>query len=116
MTKKTLPKYHDISNLGLKDISPSVSLEFAGENSSLVAEKLEAKKSNTFEPGVNVIALFDLKTGIFWNWLDNEADLQFNKGDIISVIKNVDDNWACGYISEENIGIFPKSYVKFLEW
>lgn len=42
---------------------------------------------------------------------DEEGCLTFSKGDIITVIRRVDENWAEGKL-EERIGIFPLAFVE----
>ncbi|KAB0799850.1 hypothetical protein PPYR_07730 [Photinus pyralis] len=42
---------------------------------------------------------------------DEEGCLTFNKGDIITVIRRVDENWAEGKL-DDRIGIFPLAFVE----
>ncbi|XP_027851413.1 E3 ubiquitin-protein ligase SH3RF3-like isoform X2 [Aphis gossypii] len=51
-------------------------------------------------------ALYDFKM----NKEDDEGCLSFSKGDIITVLRRIDQNWAEGKISDR-IGIFPLSFV-----
>ncbi|XP_060854249.1 E3 ubiquitin-protein ligase SH3RF3 isoform X1 [Rhopalosiphum padi] len=51
-------------------------------------------------------ALYDFKM----NKEDDEGCLSFSKGDIITVLRRIDQNWAEGKISNR-IGIFPLSFV-----
>ncbi|VVC34064.1 Hypothetical protein CINCED_3A002221 [Cinara cedri] len=51
-------------------------------------------------------ALYDFKM----NKEDDEGCLSFSKGDVITVMKRVDQNWAEGKIGNR-IGIFPLSFV-----
>lgn len=41
---------------------------------------------------------------------DEEGCLTFNKGEVISVIRRVDENWAEGKL-DDRIGIFPLAFV-----
>ncbi|XP_050524794.1 E3 ubiquitin-protein ligase SH3RF1 isoform X2 [Daktulosphaira vitifoliae] len=51
-------------------------------------------------------ALYDFKM----NKEDDEGCLSFSKGDVITVLRRIDQNWAEGKISNR-IGIFPLSFV-----
>lgn len=42
---------------------------------------------------------------------DEEGCLTFNKGEIITVIRRVDENWAEGKL-DDRIGIFPLAFVE----
>lgn len=42
---------------------------------------------------------------------EEEGCLAFNKGDIFSVIRRVDENWAEGKL-DGRIGIFPLAFVE----
>lgn len=42
---------------------------------------------------------------------EEEGCLAFNKGDIINVIRRVDENWAEGKL-DGRIGIFPLAFVE----
>lgn len=42
---------------------------------------------------------------------DEEGCLTFNKGEVISVIRRVDENWAEGKL-DDRIGIFPLAFVE----
>ncbi|XP_069773616.1 E3 ubiquitin-protein ligase SH3RF1-like isoform X11 [Narcine bancroftii] len=48
---------------------------------------------------------------------DSSAELSFRKGETISLIRKVDDNWLEGRVSGTNRqGIFPASYVQVVKW
>lgn len=42
---------------------------------------------------------------------ENEGCLSFQKDDVITVLRRVDENWAEGKLND-NIGIFPLAFVK----
>jgi ankyrin repeat protein len=58
-----------------------------------------------YSPKSFVIAKFDYKSNY-------EGDINFNKGDAIEYIKNIDKNWFLGKINNQE-GIAPVSYVEF---
>lgn len=45
---------------------------------------------------------------------ENEDELTFKAGDIITELESVDDDWMSGELMGKS-GIFPKNYVQFLQ-
>lgn len=58
-----------------------------------------------------VEALYDFKSA---DNQEEEAELEFQKGELITVFNNTDENWWGGRIGER-MGYFPRSYVKIYE-
>ncbi|ESN92542.1 hypothetical protein HELRODRAFT_69259, partial [Helobdella robusta] len=50
-----------------------------------------------------VIALYDFQS-------EHQGDLNFRAGEVINVLKEVDDDWLLGNIHNQT-GIFPKNFV-----
>ena len=44
---------------------------------------------------------------------EDEDDLQFKEGDLITLIERVDENWFLGELNGRD-GIFPENYVEVL--
>ncbi|XP_045736264.2 SH3 domain-containing protein 19 isoform X3 [Mirounga angustirostris] len=69
-----------------------------GEAKSMSALALKGKKAK---------ALYDFHG-------ENEDELSFKAGDIITELESVDDDWMSGELMGKS-GIFPKNYVQFLQ-
>lgn len=65
----------------------------------------DSRERISFKPDGKVITLFKMTK-------ENDEDLDFEKGEIITIIQQIDDNWFCGYIDDQRIGMFPKTYVR----
>ncbi|KAK7801324.1 hypothetical protein U0070_016192, partial [Myodes glareolus] len=68
----------------------------------------EAKSmATTILKGRKVKALYDFLG-------ENDDELSFKAGDVITELEPVDDDWMCGELMGRS-GIFPKNYVQFLQ-
>uniref|UniRef100_A0A8C9AKK3 SH3 domain containing 19 n=1 Tax=Prolemur simus TaxID=1328070 RepID=A0A8C9AKK3_PROSS len=68
----------------------------------------EAKSVSAIAPkGRKAKALYDFHG-------ENEDELSFKAGDIITELESVDDDWMSGELMGKS-GIFPKNYVQFLQ-
>lgn len=45
---------------------------------------------------------------------ENEDELSFKAGDVITELEPIDDDWMSGELMGRS-GIFPKNYVQFLQ-
>ncbi|XP_037686731.1 SH3 domain-containing protein 19 isoform X2 [Choloepus didactylus] len=69
---------------------------------------VEAKSLSALSPkGRKATALYDFHG-------ENEDELSFKAGDIITELESVDDDWMSGELMGKS-GIFPKNYVQFLQ-
>ena len=46
---------------------------------------------------------------------ENESEITFDPGDIITNIEMIDDGWWRGFDPSEHFGMFPANYVKLIE-
>ncbi|XP_063561674.1 SH3 domain-containing protein 19 isoform X13 [Gorilla gorilla gorilla] len=68
----------------------------------------EAKSTLAIVPkGRKAKALYDFRG-------ENEDELSFKAGDIITELESVDDDWMSGELMGKS-GIFPKNYIQFLQ-
>nr|BAE00509.1 unnamed protein product [Macaca fascicularis] len=68
----------------------------------------EAKSMSAIVPkGRKAKALYDFRG-------ENEDELSFKAGDIITELESVDDDWMSGELMGKS-GIFPKNYIQFLQ-
>ncbi|XP_072831887.1 SH3 domain-containing protein 19 isoform X2 [Vicugna pacos] len=68
----------------------------------------DAKSTAAFAPkGRKAKALYDFHG-------ENEDELSFKAGDIITDLESVDDDWMSGELMGRS-GIFPKTYIQFLQ-
>uniref|UniRef100_A0A2K6PEJ0 SH3 domain-containing protein 19 n=1 Tax=Rhinopithecus roxellana TaxID=61622 RepID=A0A2K6PEJ0_RHIRO len=68
----------------------------------------EAKSMSAMVPkGRKAKALYDFRG-------ENEDELSFKAGDIITELESVDDDWMSGELMGKS-GIFPKNYIQFLQ-
>ncbi|PNJ83608.1 SH3D19 isoform 9 [Pongo abelii] len=68
----------------------------------------EAKSMSAIVPkGRKAKALYDFRG-------ENEDELSFKAGDIITELESVDDDWMSGELMGK-CGIFPKNYIQFLQ-
>lgn len=102
------------SSLGSK-INPASEVKQIAAPTAMKNDRSEARESRSSDtakkPAVlyRVRALYDFKA-------ETADDLDFTKGEIISVVSQVDDSWLAGEIVDDDgtvrKGIFPANYVE----
>lgn len=84
-------------------------------SNSTVEDKREPRQSSSTTKEKPTKVLYRVR-GLYQFKAEAEGDLGFNKGDLIDVISQVDDNWLSGEIREDDgtirSGIFPANYVE----
>lgn len=51
-----------------------------------------------------------------WKIIDDESEITFDPGDIITHIDKIDEGWWQGLGPDGTYGLFPANYVELLNW
>ena len=89
-----------------------LSLEAQNIDPSFCSPQFSTHNKTSEENNFLVVAIYSFETNVF-------GDLNFRKGDILTVTKIINESWyegSCASDNYKNLGIFPKNFVKSLKY